>query len=61
MPRIRLLTSIVGGGPVAGDAGDELEVDAKTAEAWSDGVRAERVLPDRQAKPEAAVRRDGGH
>ena len=44
MPRIRLLTSVVGDGPVAGDAGDVLVVDARTARVWCDGERAERVI-----------------
>ena len=56
MPRIRLLTSVSGGGPVHGDPGDVLVVDAPTARAWADGVRAERVI-DREVKPERAARR----
>lgn len=57
MPRIRLLVSVAGErGPVRGDAGTELEVDAATARAWCDGERAERVV-DRQEQPEQAVRR----
>ncbi len=54
MARIRLLTSIAGDGPVAGDAGDVLDVDPATARTWADGVRAERVI-ERQARPERAV------
>lgn len=56
MPRIRLLQSIAGDGPVSGDALDVLEVDSRTARIWADGVRAERVI-ERQAKPERAVER----
>lgn len=55
MPRIRLLTGVSGDGPVSGDAGDELEVDARTAQVWADGVRAERVV-DRPAPVDRAVR-----
>lgn len=58
MPRIRLLTSVQGSGPVVGHAGDVLEVDNATARAWADGERAERVV-DREARPERAVRRVG--
>ncbi len=43
MPLIRLLTSVVGSGPVSGDAGDEIRVDGPTASVWADGVRAELV------------------
>lgn len=43
--RIRLLTSVAGDGPVFGDAGDELVVDAAVARVWADGVRAE-LVPD---------------
>jgi len=56
MPRIRLLTSVAGGGPVAGDAGEVISVDARTARVWADGVRAERVI-DRSEHPERAVQR----
>lgn len=56
MPRIRLLQSIAGDGPVSGDALDVLEVDSRTARIWADGVRAERVI-ERQANPERAVER----
>lgn len=41
MVRIRLLTSIQGGGPVTGQPGDVLEVDATVARVWADGERAE--------------------
>lgn len=54
MPKIRLLTSIVGEGPVAGDAGDVLDVDKATARTWADGERAELVQPER---PEKGTRR----
>ena len=54
MPRIRLLTSVAGDGPVVGDAGDVLDVDSRTASVWADGVRAERVI-ERDARPERAV------
>jgi hypothetical protein len=47
MARIRLLTSVVGDGPVQGDVGDELDVDAATARVWADGERAERVTTSR--------------
>jgi hypothetical protein len=43
MPLIRLLTSVVGSGPVSGVAGDEIRVDGSTAKVWADGVRAELV------------------
>lgn len=56
MPRIRLLTSVAGDGPVSGDAGQVLEVDNRTAQVWADGVRAERVI-ERQQRPERAVTR----
>lgn len=56
MPRIRLLTSVAGGGPVSGRTGDVIEVDAATAQVWADGERAERVI-ERQAKPERAIKR----
>ena len=56
MPRIRLLTSVEGGGPVFGAAGDVLTVDAATARVWADGIRAERVI-EREVKPERAVTR----
>lgn len=48
VPKIRLLTSVVGDGPVHGEVGDELDVDAATARAWADGERAERVTPARK-------------
>ena len=51
MPRIRLLTSVEGGGPVHGERGDVLVVDARTARVWADGIRAERVL-EREVKPD---------
>lgn len=54
MPRIRLLTSVAGDGPVSGDAGQVLVVDARTARVWADGVRAERVI-ERSARVERAV------
>lgn len=45
MPRIKLLVSVAGDrGPVRGDAGTVLEVDSRTARAWCDGERAERVI-----------------
>lgn len=53
MPLIRLLTSVVGSGPVSGDAGDEIRVDGPTAKVWADGVRAELVRSD---QPERAVK-----
>lgn len=53
MPLIRLLTSVVGPGPVSGDAGDEIRVDGPTAKVWADGVRAELVRGD---QPERAVK-----
>lgn len=56
MPRIRLLTSVAGDGPVSGHAGDVLEVDARTARQWADGERAERVI-ERAVRPERAVSR----
>ncbi len=59
MPRIRLLTSVQGDGPVVGDAGDILEVDGRTARVWADGERAERVI-ERQAPVERAVTRLSG-
>lgn len=43
MPLIRLLTSVEGDGPVRGQVGDVLSVDAATARVWADGERAERV------------------
>jgi hypothetical protein len=43
MPLIRLLTSVQGGGPVAGDPGQLLDVDEPTALIWADGERAELV------------------
>lgn len=52
MPLIRLLTSVVGSGPVSGDAGDEVRVDGPTAQAWADGVRAVLV---REESRERAV------
>lgn len=57
MPRIRLLTSVAGG-PVAGDAGQVIEVDNHTARVWADGVRAERVI-EREQEPEKAIDRRG--
>lgn len=51
MPTIRLLTSVAGG-PAAGEAGDEIRVDAATAQVWADGVRAELV---REPQVERAV------
>jgi len=56
MARIRLLTSVRGDGPVVGDPGDVLEVDNRTARAWADGERAERVI-ERMERPETAVLR----
>lgn len=53
MPLIRLLTSVVGSGPVSGSAGDEIRVDGPTADIWADGVRAELV---REETRERAVR-----
>jgi hypothetical protein len=58
MPRIRLLTSVAGDGPVQGSTGDVLVVDAATAKAWADGVRAERVI-EREVPIERAVTRGG--
>lgn len=55
MPRIRLLTSVAGDGPVHGAAGDELDVDAATARTWADGERAERVTDSPAAPAEAAA------
>jgi hypothetical protein len=52
LPLIRLLTSVVGSGPVSGSAGDEIRVDGPTASVWADGVRAELV---REEKRERAV------
>ena len=54
MPLIRLLTSVVGSGPVFGDAGDEIRVDGPTASVWADGVRAELV---REEPTERAIKR----
>ncbi len=54
MPRIRLLTSVTGGGPVTGDPGDVLDVDSRTAKVWADGERAERVI-ERSVEVERAV------
>jgi len=53
VPLIRLLTSVVGSGPVFGDAGDEIRVDGPTASVWADGVRAELV---REETRERAVK-----
>jgi hypothetical protein len=58
VPRIRLLTSVQGDGPVVGDAGDVLEVDGRTARVWADGERAERVI-DREPRIERTVARQG--
>lgn len=44
MPAIRLLVSVAGDGPVSGNAGEVLNVDARTAKIWCDGERAERVI-----------------
>jgi hypothetical protein len=52
VPLIRLLTSVVGSGPVSGNAGDEIRVDGPTAQVWADGERAELV---RAEEPERAV------
>lgn len=54
MPLIRLLTSVVGSGPVSGDVGDEIRVDGPTAQEWADGIRAELV---REMPRERAVER----
>ncbi len=54
MPRIRLLTSVQGDGPVVGHAGDVLDVDSRTARVWADGERAERVI-DRSVDVERTV------
>lgn len=60
MPKIRLLTSVVGEGPVHGDVGDVLDVDAATARTWADGERAERVTPSREPEtPEGRKSRRG--
>jgi ribosomal protein L24 len=56
VPRIRLLVSVAGDGPVSGDVGDVLEVDGRTARVWADGVRAERVV-NRAVETERAVER----
>lgn len=45
MPRIRLLTSVQGDGPVFGGVGDELDVPNAVARVWADGERAELVKP----------------
>ena len=50
MPKILLLTSVAGDGPVSGDAGAVLEVDAAVAEVWADGERAERWTGSKQQK-----------
>lgn len=55
MARIRLLVSVAGErGLVRGEAGTEIEVDSRTARAWCDGERAERVI-DRQQPIERTV------
>lgn len=56
MPKIRLLTSVAGDGPVAGDVGEVLTVDAKTAKIWADGERAERVIERANTDIESADR-----
>ena len=50
MPLIRLLTSVVGSGPVSGSAGDEIRVDGPTAKVWADGVRAELVRDEQHER-----------
>lgn len=57
MPRIRLLTSVAGDGPVNGEVGDVLDVDAATARVWADGERAERVASEKPERPEKAGKR----
>lgn len=65
MPKIRLLTSVAGDGPVTGETGEVITVDADTARAWADGVRAERVTgrdqteqaAERPERPERGRRR----
>jgi hypothetical protein len=59
MPQIRLLTSIAGTGPVTGDAGDLLDVDASTADVWADGERAELVAVPIPVEPRRRVTRRG--
>lgn len=58
MARIRLLTSVAGDGPVHGEVGDVLDVDAKTARVWADGERAELVGRQTPERPEKGRRRD---
>jgi hypothetical protein len=55
VPLIRLLTRAADD-IVAGDVGEVLEVDARTASTWADGIRAERVI-DRGVQHERAVGR----
>lgn len=60
MPRIRLLTSVAG--KPGWTAGDEVDVDTATAEAWADGVRAVPVEPvtkgeTHEARPHGEKRR----
>jgi hypothetical protein len=56
---IRLLTSVQGGGPVVGDAGDVLDVDEATATVWADGERAELVAAPIPVEPRRRVTRRG--
>lgn len=60
MPRIRVLQS-VGGLDFSWTPGQIVDVDAATAKAWADGVRAELVEePKPQGRTEKAASRSRG-
>lgn len=58
MPKILLLTSAAGDGPVSGSPGDVLDVPADLARVWCDGERAERW---ENSKRQHAYRAELGH
>lgn len=59
MPRIRILQS-VSGADFSWAPGEEVDVDAATAQAWADGERAELVQDTAHAGAEKAAARSRG-
>lgn len=51
MTKIRVLVAVAGTG-FAWSSGDVVDVDEKTARAWCDGERAERIERKRRPRPE---------
>jgi hypothetical protein len=54
MPKIRVLVPVAGAG-FAWSPGDVVDVDEKTARAWCDGERAERVTDRKNRRPRPPI------